>query len=216
MKANEIKDELDRTISRITELETERERQTEAFEAVQEAFIKGEIDSGRLHEAQNKQTLTRQAIESLRGVYQRLKSAFENQPEVEARPEQIKQMARLANEIEIERGEYVDTRENVNQLIADSARRLLEKKTNYQAKQRRYQDISSALGTLTNEEIQTAGVSDEARRIAGAGYFNEKPLEYDRVIVLAEQTLTGKIHDAARAKRQAEANALRLERTAAN
>ncbi len=46
-KAIEIKSEIDKTDSRITELETQLTEQTTAFEGIQQAFVSGKTGVGR-------------------------------------------------------------------------------------------------------------------------------------------------------------------------
>ncbi len=76
-KAVEIGSELDKTTTRIEQLETELTGQAATFEATQKAFIEGRSDVNQLHAEQSKMTLLSQAIEALRTTYQKLKSALE-------------------------------------------------------------------------------------------------------------------------------------------
>lgn len=211
MKALEIKSELDKTHSRIAELEMERERQTVAVEATEKAFIDGKADVAKLNDAQGKLSLYERTIESLRATYQRLKSAFENQSEAEARREQIKKMTAAANDVEPLLNDYLQTRNEFNDVVSKYAETLINKATAYRNKQAEYQAINAQLEPpATKSEIQ---ISDTARRLASATYFNHPPLEYSEVIALAENQIAAKINKAAQAKRQAEYNARRIERT---
>jgi hypothetical protein len=213
MKALEIKTELDKTQSRIEELETERERQTVAVEAAQKAFISGKADVDQLNEAQSKLTLFERTIESLRATYQRLKSAFENQSEAEARREQIKKIIAAANDVGPLYDDYLETRNEFNNIIAEYAETLISKAEAYQVKQAEYQKIMSQTNPpVTDAETQLTPI---AKRQASATYFNHPPLEYDQVIVLAENLLKAKISTAAQKKRQAEGQALRMEKAIA-
>ena len=211
MKALEIKSELDKTKLRIAELEMERERQTVAVEATEKAFIGGTADVAKLNDAQGKLSLYERTIESLRATYQRLKSAFENQSEAEARREQIKKMTAAANDVEPFLNDYLQTRNEFNNVVSKYAETLINKATAYRNKQVEFQAINAQLEPpANNSEIQ---ISDTARRLASATYFNHPPLEYSEVIGLAENQLAAKINKAAQAKRQAEYNARRIERT---
>ncbi len=205
MQANQTKDELDKTELRIAELEAERERQTEAFEATQRAFIEGKVDSDRLHAEQSKQTLLSQTIESLRTLYQRLKTSFENQSEVETRRELLKQMKTTAEEVSPLVDRYLETRNELNDILAKYVKTLVERRESYISKQTEYQRIVAELKP-TDEEIQA--IDQMTRTLAATGHINHPGREYDRAINLAEQTLAGKLSDAARAKRQADFNKL--------
>ncbi len=211
MKALEIKSELDKTQSRIAELEIERERQTIAFDATQKAFIDGKANVAKLNDAEGELSLYERTIESLRATYQRLKSAFENQSEAEARREQIKKMTAAANDVEPLLNDYLQIRNEFNDVISKYADTLIHKAVAYRDKQTEYQAINAHLEPpATNSEIQ---ISDVARRLASATYVNHPRLEYSDVIGLAENQLAAKLNKAAQAKRQADYNARRIERT---
>lgn len=198
-KAIEIKTEVDKTELRILEFQTQFDEQTASFEATQQAFIAGKSDVNQLHAEQSKLTLISQAIESLKATYQKLKSAFENQSEAEARREQIKKMADAANAVEPLLNDYLKTRNEFNEIVSEYAKTLIDKATAYRNKQREYQTINAKLEPpAANSEIQ---INDTARRLASATYFNHPPLEYGEAVALAENLLAAKINKAAQAKR---------------
>jgi thioredoxin-like negative regulator of GroEL len=205
-KAMEIKSEIDKTDSRITELEMERARQSATVEATQKAFIDGTADVAELNDAQGKLSLYERTIESLRATYQRLKSAFENQSESEARREQIKKMTDAANDVEPLLNDYLQTRNEFNDVVSKYAETLINKATAYRNKQAEYQTIKAQLEPpATNSEIQ---ISDTARRLASATYFNHPPIEYEQAINTAERHLAAKLNRIASNKRTAKYNAL--------
>jgi prefoldin subunit 5 len=199
--STELQSEINRTDSKIKGLEMERERQTVAVEATEKAFINGTADAAELNDAQGKLSLYERTIESLRATYQRLKSAFENQSEAEARREQIKKMTDAANDVEPLVNQYLETRREFHDLVCKYAETLINQATAYREKQSQYQLINAQLEPpATNSEIQ---ISDTARRLASATYFNHPPLEYSEVIALAERLLAAKLNKAAQAKRMA-------------
>ncbi len=209
--AMEIKSEIDKTDSRITELETQLSEQTTTFEGVQQAFIAGKSDVNRLHSEQSKLTLLSQAIESLKAAGQKLKSAFENQSAKEQRSELLERMKATANEVEPLVTAFLETRAEFHEIVSKYARRLVDKREAYMSKQVEYQSIVRELKP-TGEEIAESGLSERTRTMAATGHINHPALEYDRALLLAEQTLAAKIGDAARAKRQADYNARTIER----
>jgi DNA repair exonuclease SbcCD ATPase subunit len=207
MKALEIKSELDKTQSRIAELEMERERQTVAVEATQKAFIDGKADVAKLNDAQGELSLYERTIESLRATYQRLKSAFDKQFEADSRGELLERMKAAANDVEPLLNDYLQTRNEFNDVVSKYAETLINKATAYRNKQSEYQTINAQLEPpATNSEIQ---ISDTARRLASATYFNHPPLEYSEVIALAENQIAAKINKEARAKRQSDYNSMK-------
>lgn len=210
-KAIDIQSELEKTQSRIAELETERERQTAAVEATQKAFVDGTADVAKLNGEQGELSLLTQTLESLRSTYLRLTSAFGNQSEAEARREQIKKMTDAANDVEPLVNQYLETRREFHELVSKYAETLNNKATAYRNKQAEYQAINAQLEPpATNVEIQ---LSDTARRLATATFFNHPHIgTFTEAVALAERLLAAKINDAARAKRQAEYN----EKRAAN
>jgi predicted nuclease with TOPRIM domain len=212
MKAIEIKSELDKTQSRIEELETERERQTIAVEAAQKAFIDGKADAAKLNDAQGKLSLYERTIESLRATYQKLKFRFESESADQNRRDLIKQMVSAANDVGPLYDDYLEARNEFHNIITEYAETLISKAEAYQLKQAEYQKIMSQTNPpITEAETQ---LTPNTKRLASATYFNHPPLEYDRVIVLAEQLLKAKISTAAQKKRQAEYNAQTREREA--
>jgi chromosome segregation ATPase len=208
--AIEIKSELSKTDSRITELETQLTEQEATFEVVQQAFIAGKSDINQLHAEQSKLTLFEQAIESLNATYQKLKSAFENQSAREGRAELLKQMADAANQVQPLVDQYLETRSEFHGIVSDYAIKLVEQASTYQAKQAQYQSIVSQLEP-TGGEIQESGLDQKTRTMAAAHYFNHAPLEYGEVIALAERLLAAKLNKAAQAKRTAAHNAAKAE-----
>jgi DNA repair ATPase RecN len=155
MKAIEIKSELDKTQSRIEELETERERQTVAVEAAQKAFITGKADVEQLNEAQGKLSLYERTIESLRATYQKLKSRFESESADQNRRDLIKQMVSAANDVGPLYDDYLETRNEFHNLITEYAETLINKAEAYQLKQAEYQKIMSRTEPpITDSETQ--------------------------------------------------------------
>jgi uncharacterized coiled-coil protein SlyX len=209
--AIEIKSELSKTDSRITELETQLTEQEATFEVVQQAFIAGKSDINQLHAEQSKLTLFEQAIESLNATYQKLKSAFENQSAREGRAELLKQMAMAANEVEPLVNDYLKTRSEFHEIVSDYAEKLVRQASAYQNEQAKFQSINAQLKPpASNSEIQ---ISDTARRLASATYFNHAPLgTFDEAVSVAEKLLSAKLNRAAQDKRQAEYRARTMER----
>jgi uncharacterized coiled-coil protein SlyX len=210
-KAMEIKSEIDKTDSRITELETQLTGQTRTFEDVQQAFIAGKSDINQLHAEQSKLTLFSQAIEALKATYQKLKSAFEKQSAEERRTELLKQMTAAANSVPILVDDYLKTRSEFHEIVADYAEKLIGKAEAYRKKQIEYQSIVGELKP-TGAEIQESGLEQRTRTLASATFFNHPALEYGEAIQTAENLLAAKINRAAQAKRQADYNRLRTDK----
>jgi uncharacterized coiled-coil protein SlyX len=204
-KAVEIETEIDKTDSRITELETQLSEQTTTFEGVQQAFIAGKSDIDRLHAEQSKLTLISQAIEALKATCQRLKSAFEKQSAQEKRTELLKRMTTSANAVEPLVDDYLKTRNEFHEIVADYAEKLINKAETYRKKQIEYRAIVGELKP-TAAEIQESGLAQMTRTMAEATYFNHPPLEYGEAIHIAENQLAVKLNRAAQAKRTAEFN----------
>jgi hypothetical protein len=209
-KAIEIKSEIDKTDSRITELENELTAQTASFEATQKAFIDGKADSAKLHSEQSKQTLIEQAIESLRASYQRLKAAFSEQSADERRAELLKQMAITANEVPSLVDDYLSTRTEFHEIVSKYAEELIGKAETYRKKQIEYRSIIAELQP-TDEEIAQSGLEQKTRTMAATTYFNHPPIEYGEAIQTTENLLAAKINRAAQAKRMAQFSALNKE-----
>ncbi len=208
-KAIEIKSELDKTDSRITELENELTAQTASFEATQKAFIDGKADSAKLHAEQSKQTLIEQAIESLRATYQKLKSTFERQSADERRVELLERMRATANEVPSLVDDYLSTRTEFHEIVSKYAEKLIDKGETYRRKQIEYRKIISELEP-TDEEIAQCGLEQKTRTMASATYFNHPPMgTFTEAVALAESLLAAQIDKANRRKRIAESNAAR-------
>jgi uncharacterized coiled-coil protein SlyX len=208
-KAMEIKSEVDKTDSRITELETELSEQTTTFESVQQAFIAGKSDIVQLHAEQSKLTLLSQAIEALKATYQKLKSAFDNQSAQERRTELLKQMATTANEVEPLVNDYLQTRNEFNDVVSKYAETLINKATAYRNKQAEYQSIVRELKP-TGAEIQESGLEQKTRTMASATYFNHPSTgTFDEAIALAENLLAAKLNRIAQTKRQSDYNSMK-------
>jgi Cu/Ag efflux protein CusF len=204
MKALEIKSELEKTQSKITELETARERQTATVEATQKAFVDGTADVAKLNNEQGNLSLLTQTIESLRSTYQRLTSAFGNQSAAEARREQIKQMTDAANAVEPLVNQYLETRREFNDVVSKYAETLINQATAYQKKQAEYQAINAQLEPpATYAEIQEIGLNEKTRTLASATFFNHPPLEYGEVIARAESQVASRLNKLARGERVA-------------
>ncbi len=205
-KAIEIKSEIDKTDSRIAELETQLTEQTTAFEATQKAFIAGNSGLDELHAEQGKMTLLAQGLESLKTIYQRLKSAFERQSTEERRGELLKQMAFAANAVEPLVDDYRRARSEFGLIAAQHAEILVAKAEKYRAKQIEFQSIVREL-QLTSEEILELGIEQKTLTMAATGFINHPPIEYGEAVALAENLLAAKLDTEARSKRVAESKA---------
>ena len=202
-KAIEIKNELDNTTNRLTELETELDEQTSKFEAVQSEFIKGEADIDRLHTEQQKVTLLAQAIEALRATAGKLKASFGMQSEAENRRQTIKIMAESSNQVEPLLNDYLKSRDKFNDIIAKYAATLIEKRKAYQDKQLEYKTALTSLDApVTDAESRQSGLDAKACELASRTFFNNPPVEFDRSIVEAENLLAAKLNEAARRTRR--------------
>lgn len=209
MNAAEIQKEAERTNTRIEELESQHDEQASAFEAAQKAFVAGKGDVDRLHAEQGKLTLISQAIESLRATAHKLATTFKGQSEVESRHQIIQTMTAAANDVEPLLDDYLKTRNEFNDLVSKYAEALIEKAQAYRNKQSTFQTLLGGLDPKpSNSELQ---ISDNARRLASATYFNHPPIEYGEVVGLAETMLAAKINKADQAKRQAEYHARSVE-----
>jgi archaellum component FlaC len=208
--ANEIQSEIEQTDSRITQLQTQLSKQTASFEGVQESFITGKANIDQLHAEQSKLTLISQAIEALKATYQKLKSAFNEQSETERRAELLKQMATAANEVPALVDEYLKTRLEFHEAVADYAKTLLGKRTAYQNKQIEYQTLASELKP-TPAELQNCELSEKTLQMASATYFNHPSAGiFTDVVSLAENTLGAKLDSIAQERRTAKFNEEKL------
>jgi uncharacterized protein YdcH (DUF465 family) len=207
-KAMEIKSEIDKTESRIAELEMERERQTVAVKATEKAFVDGKADVAKLNDAQGKLSLYERSIESLRAIYQRLKSDFEKQFEVDSRVELLERMKATAVEVEPLVNSYLDTKNEFHEIVSQYAEKLVAKSQTYQNKQVEYQTIIAELKP-TDAEIQSLGLEQKTLTLAATSYINHPPVEYGEAIKLAENLLAAKLNRAAQAKRQSNYNSMK-------
>ncbi len=205
-KAIEIKSEIDKTDSRITQLEGELTAQTTTFEGVQQAFVSGKTGVDELHAEQSKLTLLAQAIEALKTTYQRLKSAFERQSAEERRGELLKQMAFAANAVSPLVDDYRRARSEFGLIAAQHAEILVAKAEKYRAKQIEFQSIVREL-QLTSEEILELGIEQKTLTMAATGFINHPPIEYGEAVALAQSLLAAKLDNQARSKRITEAKA---------
>jgi hypothetical protein len=201
MKALEIKSELEKTQSKITELETAREGQTAAVEATEKAFIDGTADIAKLNNEQGELSILTQTIASLRSTYQRLTSAFGNQSEAEARREQIKQMVNAANSVPILVDDYLKTRSEFNLIVEKYAAILVGKNEAYRVQQDLYRSIVRELQP-TDAEIKESGLDQMTRTMAATSHINHPPTgTFDEAVSLAEKLLAAKLNKAARSER---------------
>jgi uncharacterized coiled-coil protein SlyX len=203
-----IKSEIGKTESKIKELETQLTEQTAILETTQDAFINGASTVSELQAENAKTSLLTQTIESLRAVYQRLKSAFEKQFEADSRGELLERMKATAVEVEPLVNSYLDTRNEFNEIVADYAKKLIHKSQTYQNKQAEYQAIVRELKP-TGAEIQSLGLEQKTLTMAAATYFNHPALEYDQVIKTAEMHLAAKLNRIAQKKRQSNYNSMK-------
>jgi hypothetical protein len=205
-KSTEIGSELDKTASRITELEKQHDEQTTAFEATQKAFIAGNSGLDELHAEQGKMTLLAQGLESLKTIYQRLKANFLAQSEQESRADDLKRMTDAANSVPLLVDDYQAVRAEFGLIVEKYATILVAKKEKYCTQQRLYQSIFADLDP-TPEEIADAGVPPITRMMAATGFINHPPIEYGEAVALAENLLLAKLHKEASQRRIASAKA---------
>ncbi len=209
-KAIEIQSEIDKTDSRIAELQTQFDEQTATFETVQQAFIAGKSDINQLHAEQSKLTLFSQAIEALKATFEKLKSAFETQSGEERRAELLREMTTTANAVQAGVNEYLETRSEFHAVVSDYAEKLIKQASAYRSKQAEYQSIVEELKP-TGAEIQ--GIEQKTRTMAEARYFNhESTGTFHEAVALAENLLAAKLSKAAQAKRIAAHHARTMER----
>jgi uncharacterized coiled-coil DUF342 family protein len=211
-KANEIEAEINQTASRIAQLQTELTEQTTTFESVQQSFVSGKTGVDELHAEQSKLTLLAQGLESLKAIYQRLKTTFEHQSAAERRAELLKQMATTANQVPTLVDEYLETRTEFHEIVADYAEKLISKGEAYRTKQLEYRAITNELQP-TAAEIAQSGLAQRTRTMVAASHINHPPLEYGEVIRLTENLLAAKLNRAAQVKRTAKARQAAMSAT---
>jgi prefoldin subunit 5 len=210
-KSTELKNELDATIKRLSELTEMRDGINNTLKTLQDDFINGKAVLVQVQNEQSRLTTLNDSIEALELRQSELQTAFDNLSAVEARQALLEKLVTLGNKTEPLLDDYLETKSEFNEIVSQYAEKLIKKITAYRATQKEFHNafrqlapeienlqwITPELRPLYSQiidELEKLGLLEKAQKLAINGTFPEPALEYGQTINVAEGILLYKLN----------------------
>jgi phosphoribosylformylglycinamidine (FGAM) synthase-like enzyme len=206
-KSTEIKNELNQTTKRLSELNEMKKGITDNHQNLHEGFVSGKTSLDNLQAEQSKLTTLDSSIAALEAKQDELHTAFQKASLSESRQTAIEQMKKLAGESEVAFNSYLALRAEIETVFAEAAQKLVDKISAWRKKQFQFGAIARASG-LTESEIKAVPNNEKATAVT----FSVPELEYGYAVSAAESILNSKLIKAIQAKEQSEFNERRFKR----
>jgi len=230
-KSTELKNELDGTAKRLSELITMQDGITNTLKTLQDDFINGKAVLVQVQNEQSRLTTLNASIKSLELRQSELQTAFDTATAAEQRQALLEKLVTLGNKTEPLLDDYLETKSEFHEIISEYAEKLVKKITAYRATQKEFHNafrqlapeienlqwITPELKPLYSQiidELEKLGLLEKAQKQAINGTFPEPALEYGQSISVAEGILSYKLRKAEQEKETARFNA-ELERNSA-
>ncbi len=215
LKSHEIKTQIEKTNTRIAELEPQLADQIAAFETAQRGFVMGRVTLDAFHTEQSKMLLVKTTIVSLETGAQQLEIELRTALENEARQSVIAQMKAVATDARKGFDAFVARRDELD----TAARRAIESLENFRGAQntfaqnfRKLAPNVESLVSITKHtreefdtvvaELEAAGISKESFALSVNPGLNLPPVEFGgRLIEVVEQIVIQKNHHLEQARR---------------
>jgi uncharacterized phage infection (PIP) family protein YhgE len=209
-KSTEIKNELDGTAKRLSELITMRGGINTSLQTLQDGFVNGKTSLDEVQAEQARLNTLSSSIKSLEDKRTELQTTFDNLSAVEARQALLEKLVTLGNETEPLINDYVETKSEFNEIISEYAEKLVKKIATYRAAQKEFHNAFRQLApeienlqwitlelrpiyTQIIDELEKLGLPEKAQKLAINGTFPEPALEYGQSISVAEGILLYKL-----------------------
>jgi hypothetical protein len=216
LKSLEIKTQIEKTNSRILELQPQLTDQTAAFETAQRGFVMGKVTLDAFHTEQSKMLLVKTTIVSLETGAQQLEIELQSALENEARQSVIAQMKAVANDAKKGFDAFVARRAELD----TAARRAIDALENFRGAQNTFTKQFRQLAPNVEDpnrinkhsraeheaaliELEQSGISKETLDfISRRSLADLPPLEFGgRLVTVAEEIVNLKNHHAHQAQR---------------
>jgi hypothetical protein len=206
-KSNQIKNELDATTKRLSELNEMKKVITDKHQSLHKGFVSGTTPLDELQAEQSKLTTLDSSIEALEAKQTEQKTELESAQKAELRQTAIEQMKKLADESELAFNDYLALRAETDAIFAESAQKLVNKSLEWREKQSQFGAIARESG-LTESEIKAVPKFDSATITT----YTVPELDFGYAVTAAESILSSKLTKAIQAKEQSEFNERRFKR----
>ncbi len=223
-KSTELKNELDGTAKKLSELITMQDGINISLKTLQNGFVGGKTSLDEVQAEQARLDTLNSSIKSLEGKQSELQTTFDNLSAVEARQALLEKLVTLGNETEPLINDYLETKSEFHEIISEYAEKLIKKITAYRATQKEFHNafrqlapeienlqwITPELKPLYSQiidELEKLGLLEKAQKLAINGTFPEPALEYGQSINVAEGILSYKLRKAEQEKETARFNA---------
>jgi uncharacterized coiled-coil DUF342 family protein len=210
-KSTEIKNELNQTTKRLSELNEMKKGITDNHQNLHEGFVSGKTSLDNLQAEQSKLTTLDSSIAALEAKQDELHTAFQKASLSESRQTAIQQMKKLADESEVAFNSYLALRAEIDATFAEAAQKLVDLNLTWRKKQSQFKSIAQQTD-LSSSEIKAVLSDEKAFEAATAVIFTAPELEYGYAVTAAESILTSKLSEALKAKEQALFNERRFAR----
>ena len=214
-KSPEIKNELEKTNSRILELEPQLTSQTAAFETAQRQFVAGKFTLDAFHTEQSKMLLIKQTIESLQTGARQLELELHTAVEFEARQATISEMKNTVAEAKTSFDSFLDSRNELDKAVSRAMAGLQNFRNLQETFTKQFRQLAPNIedpnrinkhtraeheSALT--ELEQSGISKETLDfISRRSLADLPPIEYGRVLDTAQQIFDFKKHSEFEAQR---------------
>jgi hypothetical protein len=210
-KSTEIKNELDATAKKLSELITMRGGINISLKTLQNGFVGGKTSLDEVQAEQARLDTLNSSIQSLETKRTELQTTFDNLSAVEARQALLEKLVILGNETEPLINDYVETKSEFNEIVSRYVEKLIKKITAYRATQKEFHNtfrqlapeienlqwITLELKPLYSQiidELEKLGLLEKAQKLAIHSTFPEPALEYGQSINVAEGILLYKLN----------------------
>ncbi len=229
-KSVEIKTQIEKTNSRILELEPQLTSQTAAFETAQKAFVMGRVTLDAFHTEQTKMLLVKTTIVSLETGAQQLELELQSALEFEARQSIIEQMKTISADAKKGFDSFIARRD----VLDKSARLAFDALENFRGAQntfaQNFRKLAPNIESLVSitkynrkdfdtvvAELEASGISKESFDLAVNPVLDLPKVEFgQRLIEVTEQILIIKNHHLEQSRRDKIKDARSAELAAEN
>jgi hypothetical protein len=214
-KSPEIKNEIEKTNSRILELEPQLTAQTNVFETTQKAFITGKANLDELHAEQSKMLLVETTIASLQIHERQLEIELKSVVEFEARQATISEMKNTIAEAKTSFDSFLNSRIELNEAVSRAMAGLQNFRNLQETFTKQFRQLAPNIEDpsrinkhtrveheATLAEVEQSGISKENLDfISRRSLADLPPLFYARVLDTAQQIFDFKKHSDAESQR---------------
>jgi hypothetical protein len=199
MKISTIKNELDQTTARLSELTEMPSRINTSLKTLQDGFVRGKTPLDEVQAEQARLNTLNSSITALEVKQSELQTAFDEMTEAEARQNLIETARATALEAETLFNESLAHRRELDDAIGKFAEKFTDKLFEFHEKRKAYMKLRGQF-----EPNRTGGLSNDVVLLLEKNHLNFPPVRFGLSVQAACQVIEKEMEKEEKAKRQAE------------